>query len=182
MSSESVIYRELETPVGAMLAGATAEGLVLLEFADRGGFERIATRVHKRYKTDLVAGDLSILDDCARQLEEYFAGRRREFDLELALKGTPWQEQVWGELLRIPYGETRSYGELAAALGKPGASRAVGRANGDNYIAIVVPCHRVIESSGALRGYGGGLWRKRRLLDLENQNDDKRSKQYIMFS
>lgn len=101
------------------------------------------------------------------QLAAYFAGELKEFTLELRLEGTPFQRSVWDQLRRIPYGETRSYGELAAALGKPAASRAVGLANGRNPVGIIVPCHRVIGSGGALTGYGGGLDRKQRLLDFE---------------
>ncbi|WP_329041738.1 methylated-DNA--[protein]-cysteine S-methyltransferase [Streptomyces sp. NBC_00178] len=101
------------------------------------------------------------------QLEAYFAGELTEFDLPLRLEGTPFQRSVWAELARIPYGETRSYGELADILGKPGASRAVGLANGKNPVGIIVPCHRVIGASGSLTGYGGGLERKQRLLAFE---------------
>ncbi|ROQ60046.1 methylated-DNA-[protein]-cysteine S-methyltransferase [Streptomyces sp. 840.1] len=107
-----------------------------------------------------------------RQLDAYFAGERREFDLPLNLYGTPFQRSVWAELQRIPYGETRSYGELAENLGKPGASRAVGLANGKNPVGIIVPCHRVIGASGSLTGYGGGLDRKQRLLAFENGTQD----------
>jgi methylated-DNA-[protein]-cysteine S-methyltransferase len=102
------------------------------------------------------------------QLEAYFAGDLKEFTLELRLSGTPFQRTVWQQLRRIPYGETRSYGELAEALGKPGASRAVGLANGKNPIGIIVPCHRVVGANGSLTGYGGGLDRKQRLLDFES--------------
>lgn len=102
-----------------------------------------------------------------RQLGAYFAGGLTEFDLPLRLAGTPFQRSVWAELQRIPYGETRTYGELAERLGKPGASRAVGLANGKNPVSIIVPCHRVIGASGSLTGYGGGLDRKRRLLAFE---------------
>lgn len=101
------------------------------------------------------------------QLAAYFAGELKEFTLEVRLEGTAFQRSVWDQLRRIPYGETRSYGELAAALGKPAASRAVGLANGRNPVGIIVPCHRVIGSGGALTGYGGGLDRKQRLLDFE---------------
>ncbi|KUN22453.1 cysteine methyltransferase [Streptomyces antibioticus] len=101
------------------------------------------------------------------QLEAYFAAELKEFTLELHLHGTPFQRSVWEQLLRIPYGETRSYGDLAAALGNPGASRAVGLANGKNPVSIIVPCHRVVGSNGSLTGYGGGLERKQRLLDFE---------------
>ena len=167
MSSESILYRQIETPVGSMLIGASPRGIALLEFADRGGIERIAARILKRHGAILGEGDHPLIEKAEKQLAGYFAGRRRRFDLPLDLGGTPWQRAVWGKLLEIPYGETRSYGQMAAELGKPGASRAVGRANGENNVAIVVPCHRVIEASGALRGYGGGLWRKRWLLERE---------------
>jgi methylated-DNA-[protein]-cysteine S-methyltransferase len=103
----------------------------------------------------------------ARQLEEYFAGERTTFDIPLRMQGGPFEREVWAELLQIPYGETASYGEIARRVGKPHASRAVGAANGRNPIAIIVPCHRVIGSDGTLTGYGGGLERKRALLDLE---------------
>ncbi|SEF22199.1 methylated-DNA-[protein]-cysteine S-methyltransferase [Amycolatopsis pretoriensis] len=103
------------------------------------------------------------------QLKEYFAGQRREFDLPLAFRGTPFQRSVWAALLDIPYGETASYGELAQLLGKPAAARAVGLANGKNPVSIIVPCHRVLGSAGSLTGYGGGLERKRYLLDFERR-------------
>ncbi|SFW82069.1 methylated-DNA--[protein]-cysteine S-methyltransferase [Amycolatopsis australiensis] len=108
-----------------------------------------------------------VFEAAEAQLAEYFAGRRREFDLPLAFRGTPFQRSVWAALLDIPYGETASYGELARLLGNPAASRAVGLANGKNPISIIVPCHRVVGSTGALTGYGGGLERKRYLLDFE---------------
>ena len=104
----------------------------------------------------------------ADQLQAYFAGELKEFTLQLRLHGTPFQQQVWDQLRRIPYGETRSYGDLADALGNPGASRAVGLANGKNPVGIIVPCHRVVGANGSLTGYGGGLDRKQRLLDFES--------------
>ena len=103
------------------------------------------------------------------QLKAYFAGELKEFTLQLRLHGTPFQQTVWDQLRRIPYGETRSYGDLADALGNPGASRAVGLANGKNPIGIIVPCHRVVGANGSLTGYGGGLDRKQRLLDFESR-------------
>ncbi|MFE2417204.1 methylated-DNA--[protein]-cysteine S-methyltransferase [Streptomyces hokutonensis] len=106
--------------------------------------------------------------EATAQLQAYFAGELKEFTLELRLHGTPFQRMVWDQLRRIPYGETRSYGDLADALGNPGASRAVGLANGKNPIGIIVPCHRVVGANGSLTGYGGGLDRKQRLLDFES--------------
>ena len=110
-----------------------------------------------------------VLDETARQLEEYFAGQRRNFDLPLGLEGTSFQRQVWEALLDIPFGETTSYGKLASEIGRPTAARAVGMANGSNPVSIIVPCHRVVGSNGSLTGYGGGLDRKQRLLDMERQ-------------
>ncbi|MET8635799.1 methylated-DNA--[protein]-cysteine S-methyltransferase [Streptomyces sp. NPDC004074] len=105
--------------------------------------------------------------EATAQLRAYFAGESKDFTLQMRLQGTPFQRSVWEQLRKIPYGETRSYGELADALGNPGASRAVGLANGKNPIGIIVPCHRVVGANGDLTGYGGGLARKRRLLDFE---------------
>lgn len=116
--------------------------------------------------------DAGPFDEAVEQLDAYFAGELREFTLPLDLAGTPFQRCVWAELQRIPYGETRTYGELAENLGKPGASRAVGLANGKNPVGIIVPCHRVIGASGSLTGYGGGLDRKQRLLAFENGTED----------
>jgi methylated-DNA-[protein]-cysteine S-methyltransferase len=111
--------------------------------------------------------DAARFEEARRQLDEYFAGHRAEFDLPLSPRGTAFQREVWAALQTIPYGEVRSYGQIAAQIGRPGASRAVGLANGRNPISVIVPCHRVIGASGALTGYGGGLPRKRLLLDLE---------------
>jgi methylated-DNA-[protein]-cysteine S-methyltransferase len=111
--------------------------------------------------------DAARFEEARRQLDEYFAGHRTEFDLPLSPRGTAFQREVWAALRTIPYGEVRSYGQIAAQIGRPGASRAVGLANGRNPISVIVPCHRVIGASGALTGYGGGLPRKRLLLDLE---------------
>jgi len=116
---------------------------------------------------DAVPGRSHALELTADQLAEYFAGKRREFDLPLAPRGTGFQEKVWRALLAIPFGETRSYGEIAKAIGRPSASRAVGAANGRNPISIIIPCHRVIGSTGELTGYGGGMDNKRWLLDHE---------------
>ncbi len=150
-----------------MVAGATEKGCCLLEFEERRGLEGIGKRVEKRYGFEMIPGTNGHLDQLESELEMYFKGDLKNFSVPLDLKGTPFQTAVWDQLLGIPYGETRSYGDIARLVGKPRAVRAVGRANGDNCLAIVVPCHRVIQADGNLRGYGGGLWRKRRLLDLE---------------
>jgi AraC family transcriptional regulator of adaptative response/methylated-DNA-[protein]-cysteine methyltransferase len=125
------------------------------------------TVVRRRLEVELFPGSHPHLEALERQLSEYFSGGRQEFDLPLYLSGTPFQEKVWNGLRAIPYGTTRSYQEQAELLGNPLAVRAVARANGENRMAIVIPCHRVIGKDGGLVGYGGGLWRKQFLLNLE---------------
>jgi len=124
----------------------------------------------------------TLLAAASRQVEEYFAGERTMFDLPLKLSGTPFQERVWDELRRIPYGETISYGELARRVGQPTASRAVGAANGRNPISILVPCHRVVGSNGQLTGYGGGIDAKRWLLQWETSLVSRSARQLLHFA
>lgn len=162
-----LVSTRIPTPLGPMLAVAHDDGLCLLEFTDRRMLERQLRTVQRRLDAHIVPGDHPLLDRVAGELAEYFDGDRRVFDVPVLTPGTPFQESVWAELLRIPSGETRSYDALARAIGRPGSQRAVGRANGDNRVAILVPCHRVVGADGRLTGYGGGLWRKRALLDLE---------------
>lgn len=159
----------LETPLGPMVAAANEEGVCLLDFADRRALEREIAILCKRLNAAVVPGRSPHLDRLARELDEYFEGSRTNFTSPLILSGTPFQESVWKELCRIPYGQTISYVELARRIGRNGAQRAVGRANGDNRMAILIPCHRVVRGDGTLCGYGGGLWRKQFLLDLENR-------------
>lgn len=162
-----VVVTRISTPLGAMIVGATDQALCLLEFVDRRMLETQIARLRTRLHATFVPGDSEILARTAAQIGEYFERTRTVFDLPLSLPGTEFQRAAWAHLEKIPYGETRSYAEQAAAIGRPQAVRAIGRANGDNRIAIVVPCHRVVGSSGELCGYGGQLWRKRALLDLE---------------
>ncbi len=130
------------------------------------GDDRVLTRVGFG-GTDAPQGDAAAVAAAAIQLEQYFAGERREFDLDVELDGTAFERRVWAEVRAIPYGQTASYAEIARRIGRPDACRAVGRANGRNPLAVIVPCHRVIGSAGALTGYAGGLPAKRALLDLE---------------
>lgn len=156
----------MQTPLGEMVAGATDEGVCLLEFAGRRTLDVQLARLEE-LQGPLTPGPHPHTEALKRELDEYFAGDRREFSVPVVLKGTEFQERVWRALRVIPYGTTISYAELAARAGSERGVRAVGRANGDNRIAIVVPCHRVVRTGGGLGGYGGGLTRKRRLLDLE---------------
>ncbi|HYO47649.1 MAG TPA: methylated-DNA--[protein]-cysteine S-methyltransferase [Gemmatimonadota bacterium] len=165
---EPIFLRRLTTPLGPMIAGADEDALFLLEFADRRMLETQIERVRARTGRVAVPGVNDVIRRIGEELDAYFAGELRDFTVPLETPGSEFQRAVWEELRRIPYGETRSYGEQARRLGQPReAVRAVARANGDNRIAIVIPCHRVIGADGRLTGYGGGLWRKRRLLDLE---------------
>jgi AraC family transcriptional regulator of adaptative response/methylated-DNA-[protein]-cysteine methyltransferase len=125
-------------------------------------------RLNRLLHAECVPGCSRHFDELNKQLAEYFSGKRKEFDVPLVLSGTPFQQKVWAGLQTIPYGCTRSYKEQADAIGHASAVRAVAKANGDNRIAIIIPCHRVIGTDGKLVGYGGGLWRKRYLLDLES--------------
>jgi len=165
--SGCIVSGLLSSPLGAIVVAATPCGVCLVEFADRRALVSEARRLERRHGLPVVPGRNEHLERLARQLEQYFAGERTAFEVPLDARATAFQRLVWDALLEIPCGATLSYGGLAAALGRPGASRAVGRANGTNPISILVPCHRVVQADGSLRGYGGGLWRKRRLLDHE---------------
>lgn len=157
----------IATPLGPMVAVCDARSLHLLEFADRRALPAELKKLHAACRGSLGIGRFDLHDRVERQLGEYFSGRRAVFDLPLTFHGSAFAKEVWRALLAIRAGETLSYGAIARGLGQPLGVRAVARANGANQIAIVIPCHRVIGADGALTGYGGGLWRKRRLLDLE---------------
>jgi AraC family transcriptional regulator of adaptative response/methylated-DNA-[protein]-cysteine methyltransferase len=166
-SADCIVADWIESPVGPLVVGCTTEGVCLLEFSDRRMLETQFATLRKRFGRAIVPGKHVLLDQLKHELAEYFAGTRTEFTVPLVYPGTTFQHRVWTGLLQIPYGETRSYEELARAVGAPNAQRAVGTANGMNRIAIVIPCHRVVNKGGKLGGYGGGLWRKQFLLDLE---------------
>lgn len=167
----SLLARWLDTPLGAMLALANDDGLHLLEFVDRRGLERELELLRRRTRAVIVPGDHRHLDSIADELSRYFDGSLRQFKTPIAMIGSAFQQQVWRRLLKIPSGSTLSYAQLASDIGHPGAQRAVGRANGDNRLALIIPCHRVVCSDGTLCGYGGGLWRKKWLLEHERTRD-----------
>ncbi|MDQ7013621.1 MAG: methylated-DNA--[protein]-cysteine S-methyltransferase [Planctomycetota bacterium] len=163
--------QRFDSPVGPLAAIVVdregAETLAALEFAEGPRFAREERELCAALDAEPEDARLPLHDEVERQLSAYFAGQLTEFTLPLETPGTEFQQRVWGALLEIPFGTTCSYGRLAERIGSPGAQRAVGAANGANRVSIVVPCHRVIESGGGLRGYGGGLERKRFLLQLE---------------
>lgn len=160
----------IPTPIGPMLAIAIDEGLLLCDFTDRRGLEKAITRLRTRRRAVIVPGSHPVLDRVKLELDQYFAGKRLDFTLPLLPMGSEFERRAWSYLLEIPPGETRTYGQQAKALGNPGAARAVGRANGMNYLSILIPCHRVVGEKGMLTGYGGGLHRKRWLLEHEQKS------------
>lgn len=157
----------LDSPYGPLLAGADSSALRFLDFADRAGIDAHIASLRLSCRMPLVPGRNDLTDRLGEELGSYFSGALREFSVPVASSGTPFQEIVWGELRGIPYGHTVSYGELARRIGSPGASRAIGAANGANRVLILVPCHRVVNANGTPGGYSGGAERKRALLELE---------------
>lgn len=157
----------LDTPLGPMLAIADEEALYLLEFVDRRGLEREIERLRQKTKSAIIPGCTKPINSIERELSLYFEGALKEFKTPLILLGSPFQKHVWAELVKIPPGETRSYSEIAIAIGRPSAFRAVAQANGANQFAIIIPCHRVINTNGELGGYGGGITRKKWLINHE---------------
>ena len=157
----------VETPLGPMVGGSNGDALIFLEFTNRRMMEAQIETLKKRFTVSFVPKDDGIIKQTRRELDEYFASKRKHFSVPIAFPGSLFETKVWSQLVQIPYGETISYEDLATRIGSKGAVRAVGSANGRNRISILVPCHRVVNKSGALGGYGGGLWRKQALLALE---------------
>ncbi len=167
-NSKAVIcIKPVETAVGTMIAGATGKGICLLEFADSKKLERELKQLITLFNATLEMGENIYVNTLKQQLGQYFKRELREFSIPLDLKGTDFQVHTWLGLLNIPYGSTTTYAKQAEALGKPSAVRAVANANSQNRISILLPCHRVIGTNGSLTGYGGEIWRKKKLLELE---------------
>jgi O-6-methylguanine DNA methyltransferase len=165
--AHAIVTTMIDTPLGPMLAGATAEGICLAEFTDRRMLPTQLETLRRRLRSPIVAGSHPHLDRLRSELTEYFDGTRRDFDLPLVAPGSAFQQRTWAELRRLAPGTTVSYEELAERVGRPHAQRAVGTANGANRIAVVIPCHRVVRKSGQTGNYGGGRWRKEWLLAHE---------------
>jgi AraC family transcriptional regulator of adaptative response/methylated-DNA-[protein]-cysteine methyltransferase len=169
-------FSRIATPLGTMVACANDDGICLLEFADRRMLETELNYLRKKFNASIIQGKNKHLDALELQLTKYFEGKLKEFTLSLVSSGTDFQNSVWSELQKIPHGTTRSYKQVAASIKQPTAVRAVANANGMNRIAIIIPCHRVIGSDGHLTGYGGGLWRKKWLLELEQSANELKLK------
>lgn len=175
-SSDAMLLADwIDTPLGPMVAVSDRNALHLLEFLDRKALSRELMRLRKTSGGRLGIGRHPPTGQIESELDTFFASASGDFTTPLALHGTPFMKRVWQALRGIPPGETRSYAEIAAVIGRPTAVRAVARANGANQIALVIPCHRVIGANGSLTGYGGGLWRKQRLIELERNLKDLRS-------
>jgi AraC family transcriptional regulator of adaptative response/methylated-DNA-[protein]-cysteine methyltransferase len=164
---DSIVVCFIESPIGPLVAAANDNGLCLLDFTDRRMLETQFKTLRKLFSSAIIPGENEHLKRLRMELQAYFTGRLQRFTVPLVYPGSPFQVRVWNELLQIPFAETCSYEELAHRVGLDSGQRAVGHANGKNRIAIVIPCHRVVNKSGKLAGYGGGLWRKQHLLDLE---------------
>lgn len=168
-------FTRIETDLGTMVVCATDKGVCLLEFSDRKGLETELKQLAKYHNANIIQGQNKYFKQLKEELDAYFEGRLKEFKVPLDISGTDFQKQLWQALVEIPYGTTSSYLRQAEVLGKPSSVRAVANANGMNKIAIIIPCHRVVGSDGSLTGYAGGLWRKRKLIDLEKDNKQKLS-------
>jgi AraC family transcriptional regulator of adaptative response/methylated-DNA-[protein]-cysteine methyltransferase len=169
--SKSVInITRLETPVGPMFACGTEKGICLFDFTDRRMLETEFKEITKYFDAVILPGENKHIALLKKEIDEYFEGKRKNFTVPLDAPGTEFQKSVWNVLMKIPYGQTISYKDQATILKKPEAVRAVANANGHNRISILIPCHRVIGEDGSLTGYGGGLWRKKWLLDFEKKN------------
>jgi len=162
-----LLTTQFETPIGQMLAAGNHEGIWLLEYSIEDRLALQKRRLTKQMDVEFTKGDFKYSEQLMEELKEYFAGSRKTFTTPIVMSGTPFQKQVWEQLLTIPYGQTRSYTQQAIQMGSPEAIRAIAHANGENRMAILIPCHRVIGADGNLTGYGGGIWRKRFLLELE---------------
>ncbi|MES2704655.1 MAG: methylated-DNA--[protein]-cysteine S-methyltransferase [Bacteroidota bacterium] len=168
-----ICLKRVDTPLGRMCIGANDKGICLFDFQYRRSINPIMSRIESLANDKFKEGDHPLFAVVEAQIAEYFTGERKAFDLPLNLLGTPFQKSVWNGLLQIPYGDTRSYKQQSVFLGNEKAIRAIASANGENGLAVLIPCHRVIGEDGSLTGYSGGLQRKRWLLDHEMKHSGK---------
>ncbi len=168
MMKNIIKTRRYESPCGTLQLGSFDDRLCLCDWQVEKHRDHVDRRLKRALRAEFEDGTSDVIEKTAAQLDEYFAGKRKEFDIPLLFVGTDFQKKVWDELLSIPYGQTVSYGEMARRIGMPKSVRAVANANGANAISILAPCHRVIGSDGSLTGYGGGLAAKKMLLELES--------------
>lgn len=168
-NSNTIVIARLKTPFAELLAAATTKGICLIEYADTNRVVTQLSRLQKSHSATIENGSSHFFTILNQQLQGYFTEKHQNFDIPLDIRGTTFQMQAWNALQAIPYGETRSYQEQAIAIGNPKAVRAVANANRNNKVSIIIPCHRVIGKNGTMTGYGGGIWRKEYLLNLETK-------------
>lgn len=165
------IYKAIiNTPLGDAIACSTPEGICFFDFVDRKSLDLLINVMIREFNGEIIEQKNSLIEELEKEINEYFLGKRKEFTLSLILSGTDFQKEVWQELLKIPYGEKITYLEEAISMNRKKSVRAVANANGKNKLSILIPCHRVVGSNGKLGGYGGGIDKKKYLLDLENKN------------
>jgi AraC family transcriptional regulator of adaptative response/methylated-DNA-[protein]-cysteine methyltransferase len=164
-----IFLKQFETPIGIITAGADDKGICLLEFENSKRTEDEKRKISEYLRDEFIEGDNRITVELVKEINEYFNGTRKIFTIPLVLTGTQFQNRIWNELLKIPYGTTRTYMEQAETYGNPASIRAIAGANSENRISIIIPCHRVVGKNGDLTGYGGGLWRKRWLIEHEKR-------------
>ncbi|MDF2157103.1 methylated-DNA--[protein]-cysteine S-methyltransferase [Algoriphagus sp. CAU 1675] len=176
-----IVIQPFQSPVGELLLGSFEDKLCLCDWTFRSMRGVVDHRIQKGLSAEFVSGDSSVIQETISQLGEYFKGERKEFNIPTLLIGTDFQKQVWAALMKIPYGETRTYLQLSKELGNPDANRAVASANGANALSILIPCHRIIGSDGSLVGYAGGLGAKKQLLKLEKARISPGNGQLAIF-
>ena len=174
MKKSNLVFKEVKTPIGVMVFGSSEKGLCVLDFKYRKSFPRILKRINEYYGDSVTYGTTQFIELAENELENYLHGDLKIFTVHLDIRGSPFQLKVWNALLQIKYGKTASYLDIAKEIGEPSAVRAVANANGQNSIAVIIPCHRIIGSDGSLTGYGGGIKIKQKLLDLESENGSKK--------
>ena len=179
MKSYKLVLKEVKTPIGVMMFGSSDKGLCLLDFKYRKSFPRILKRITKYFGDAATHGTSSSIELAEKELFQYLKGNLKVFSVPLDIRGSEFQLKVWDALLQVKYGKTVSYLDIAKNIGKPEAVRAVANANGQNGIAVIIPCHRVIGSDGTLTGYGGGLAIKKRLLNIESKLKRKKITDFI---
>ncbi|MBL7995680.1 methylated-DNA--[protein]-cysteine S-methyltransferase [bacterium] len=162
-----IIYKIIKSPIGDMVLGSVDDKICFLEFHLPERYDEMSDKIRKVYDAELVEGTNNVIEQAEEQLQEYFTGKRKNFTVPLDLRGTEFELKIWDQLLKIPYGQVCSYGDIAKKINNPKSVRAVGGANHNNPIAIIVPCHRVVGKSGSLVGYGGGVEKKKFLIELE---------------
>ena len=174
LKKSNLVFKEVKTPIGVMVFGSSENGLCLLDFKYRKSFPRILKRINEYYGDSIIYRTSQFIELAENELEKYLHGDLKIFTVPLDIRGSPFQLKVWNALLQIKYGMTASYLEIAKRIRNPTAVRAVANANGQNSIAVIIPCHRIIGSDGSLTGYGGGIRIKKKLLDLESADMSKK--------